>query len=71
MLPKEGQQWRNLLVCDNWELSGFPEPTMVGFSYLVGVGIGPVSNKLAIKRQNRNAASFLQLSFLVRFEVII
>jgi hypothetical protein len=45
LLPNEGRQWRNLQGCDNWVLSGSPEPTMVGFCDLVGVGIGSVSKK--------------------------
>ena len=36
--------------CDHWSLSGSREPTMVGFRNLVGVGIGPNSKKLAVKR---------------------
>ena len=35
--------------CDNGILSGSSEPTMVWFHDLVGVGIGPVSKKLAVK----------------------
>ena len=48
MSPNEGRQWQNLLGCDNWVLSGSPEPTMVGFRNLIRVGIGPVSKKLAV-----------------------
>ena len=36
-------------MCKNWVLSGSPEPTIVGFWDLVGVGIGPVSKKMAVK----------------------
>ena len=32
-----------------WVLYGSLKPTMVGFCNLVGVGIGPVSKKLAVK----------------------
>ena len=49
LLPNEGRQWQNLLGCDNWVLSGSPEPAMVGFCDLIRVGIGPVSKKLAVK----------------------
>ena len=48
-LKNEGRQWENLLGCDNGVLSGSPELTMVWFHDLVGVGIGPVSKKLAVK----------------------
>ena len=36
----EGHHWQNL--------SGPPEPTMVGFRNLVSVGIGPISKQLAV-----------------------
>ena len=54
LMPNKGDQWRNLLVSDNWVLPGSPEPTMVGFCNLVGVGIGPVSKKLAVKWRHYN-----------------
>jgi len=34
-------------------LFGSPEPTMVGFRNLVGVGIGPVSKKMAVKSMGK------------------
>ena len=49
MLLNQGRQWQNLLGCDHCVLSGAPEPTMVGFHNLVGVGIGTFSKKLAVK----------------------
>jgi hypothetical protein len=48
-MPNEGRQWQNLLGCNDWALFGSPELTMVGFCNLVGVGIGPLSKKLAVK----------------------
>jgi hypothetical protein len=47
--PNEERQRHNLLGCDHWALSRSPEPTMVGFQDLVGVGIGPFSKKLAVR----------------------
>ena len=46
--------------CDNWVLSGSPEPTMVGFRDLVGVGISPVSKKLAVKNNRAPKKIFNQ-----------
>ena len=50
IVANEELKCRNLLGCDHWSLSGSREPTMVGFRNLVGVGIGPNSKKLAVKR---------------------
>ena len=73
--PNKECRWQNLLGCDHWALSGSPEPTMIGFCDLVGVGIGPVPKKLAdkwstnlyefrastiIAFQQRNVKDFLQ-----------
>ena len=38
-----------MLGCDHWGLVGYPESKMVRFSNLVGVVIGPLSKKLAVK----------------------
>ena len=47
---------QNLLECDNLGTSRTPQPEMVGFHDLVGVGFAPLSNKtLAIKiKKNLN-----------------
>ena len=47
-----------MLGCDHWGPVGSPESKMVRFSNLVGVVIGPLSKKLAVKRIN-------EISFLL------
>ena len=38
-----------MLGCDHWALAGSPEPQMVVFCDFIGVGIGPLPKKLAVK----------------------
>ena len=72
IVPKEERRQHNLLGCDYWALSRSPEPTIVGFRDLVGVGICPFSKKMAGKRQEieNTHVGYLQ-TFLFLFCTII
>ena len=45
MLPNKMCQWQNLLGCDHWAPTRYPESKMVRFCDLVRVVIGPLSKK--------------------------
>ena len=50
---KQRAPMAKLARCDHWVLAGTPTPKIVGFCYLVGVAIAPVSKKLAVKGFSR------------------
>ena len=60
IVSKQRAKRQKLLECDRWVLTRSPETQMVVFCDLVGVGIGPLSKKIAVNSFSRTSSLIMK-----------